>query len=62
MESPSKQPLVAAALGEAAALSFTVRVFPTQSRSRDGNKRKKAEGAKEILKEIMVGEGHTEGV
>lgn len=57
VDSPVKQPLVAAALGEAAALSFTVCMFPTQSRARGGNRRKTAEGSKEILREAVVGKG-----
>lgn len=52
MDNPSKQPLVAAALGEAAALSFTVHLFPPHKSNQGMEiKGKKLEAWKEILQE-----------
>lgn len=57
-----KQPLEAAALGKAAAVSFTVHVFPPR-KSDEGMKikRKKQKAGKGSWKRLLVEEGHTVG-
>lgn len=62
LDNPLKQPLVAAALGEAAALSFPVHVFPPHKSNRGMEiKGKQPEGWKRSWKRLQVRDGHTVG-
>lgn len=58
VDNPLKQPLVAAALGEAAVLSFIVHMFP----SHKSNQGMEVKGkSRRLEKRVQVGEGHTVG-
>lgn len=58
VDNPLKQPLVAAALGEAAALSFIVHLFPPHKSNQGMEIQwKKQEAGKAILREAASGKG-----